>query len=257
MADAAACTLRRPGRTGPRPPLRLGALLCAVLLALGAGAGSARAESALSYTPPQSVLSPSSGATTGDQTENGTETGAAANPGDETETKATHLPIPGLEMSVGLTVVDLRANGLGVHLKGGTPSQTGALFQVDWVGRYLRLGYARQLYRNALPVGTTLDGQTADAISYDSDQFWSFAGLRPFERLYLGVGLGWERRFVRVLQGSTALRNAAESRFMDGLLADLTLSPPFSLQLRVFQDLRPGFVKVRVGTLQLAFTAAY
>lgn len=167
------------------------------------------------------------------------------------------LPIPGLQIGLGLPAVEVRAPALDVRLNAGAPSQTGAMLQVAWVGEYFRFGYARQLYRNALPNGTTLDGQAVDALAFDSDQFWSFVGWRPFSPLYLGLGAGWQRRLIRVLSGGTVQQYLDESRFLQGLMLDWALGPPFSLQLRLFRDWRPGFLQVRAASLQLAITAPF
>ena len=37
----------------------------------------------------------------------------------------------------------------------------------------------------------------------DSDQFWGFHGWRPHHSLYLGYGLGWQRRQIRLQRGGT------------------------------------------------------
>lgn len=182
---------------------------------------------------------------------------AAVDAAEAGKTQPEALPIPGLQLGAGLAVVDLKAPALGVRLKGGTPSQTGALLQLDWAGKYLRLGYARQFYRNSLPAKTTLKGNAVDAISFDADQFWGFVGMRPFQVLWVGLGLGWQRRLIRVLQSGQALRDSAESRFMEGVRIELSIGSLFSLQLRAFQDARPGFVNVRTGSLVLAFTAPF
>ncbi|HKI97363.1 MAG TPA: hypothetical protein VKB51_02700 [bacterium] len=166
-------------------------------------------------------------------------------------------PRRGLQFGLGLPVVDLHSEKLGVHLRGGKPSQTGVMLQVDAVRDPFRLGYVRQLYRTDLPAGTTLDGQAVDALSVDSDQLWAFHGFRLWHSLYLAYGLGWQRRQIRLLEAGVAVRGLSESGFVGGLQADWAVALPFSLQLRLFGDLRPGLVELRVATLQLAFIAAF
>jgi hypothetical protein len=166
-------------------------------------------------------------------------------------------PGSGLQFGLGLPVVDLRSEALGVHLQGGKPSQTGVLLQVEALWDPFRAGYARQLYRTELPAGTTLDGMAVDALSFDSDQFWAFHGFRPYHSLYLGYGLGLQRRQVRVLAAGLPVRTLNEATLQGGLLADWAVGPPFSLELRLFGDVRGRFLRERAAALQLAFTAAF
>jgi hypothetical protein len=166
-------------------------------------------------------------------------------------------PRHGLQIGLGLPVVDLRSEALALHLRGGKPSQTGVLMQVDWVSDPYRAGYARQLYRTGLPEGTALDGTAVDALSFDADQLWGFLGFRPAHSLYLGAGLGWQRRVIRLLAGAAQVSLVREQNPLAGLLADWSVGLPFSLQLRVCEDLRPGLLRVQTASLQLALTAAF
>ena len=144
-----------------------------------------------------------------------------------------------------------------MRVKGGKLSQTGVLVHVEGVSDPFRFGYARQLYRADLPAGTTFEGTALDGLSFDSDQLWVFHGLRPHHSLYAGYGLGWQRRLIRLLQGGIVQDSRKESGGLGGVLVDWALGLPFSLQVRAFGDLKPGFIQARTASLQLSFIAAF
>ena len=166
-------------------------------------------------------------------------------------------PRSGLAFGLGLPYADVRSERLNVRLKGGKLSQTGVLVHVEGVSDPFRFGYVRQLYRADLPAGTTLEGIALDGLSFDSDQLWVFHGFRPHHSLYAGYGLGWQRRLIRLLDRGVVLDARTESGGLGGVLVDWALGLPFSLQLRAFGDLKPGFIQARAASLQLSFIAAF
>jgi hypothetical protein len=166
-------------------------------------------------------------------------------------------PTAGVQFGLGFPVMDVQAEALGVQLRGGKLSETGVLMHVEVLWEPFRLGYARQLYRTDLPAGTTLDGNPVDALRFDADQLWGFHGWRPHHRLYLGYGLGLQRRVVRVQLGTTDVLADSETILLAGLLAEWAVGPPYVLQVRVFRDLQEGFLLAQGLSLQLGFTAAF
>jgi hypothetical protein len=160
----------------------------------------------------------------------------------------------GLQFGVGLPVVDLRSEALGVHLRGGS----GALLHVEWVWDTLRLGYARQIYRADLPAGTLLGVTPVDQLAADSDQLWLFHGFRPLRRVFLGYGVGWQRRQLRLLDAAVQVDARTESGWLAGVMVDMALGLPFTVQLRAFGDVGgEGLLKMRSASAQLAFVAAF
>lgn len=166
-------------------------------------------------------------------------------------------PRQALHFGVGLPVMDVRSEQLGERLQGGAPVDRGVLMHVDAVSDPWRFGYVRQLFRANLPEGTTFAGASVDALAIDSDQLWAFHGWRVHHSVYLGYGLGWQRRRVRVLSEGYPVRTLSESTFMAGLLADWVFRAPFALELRAFGDLSEGFVETRGTSLQLSYTVGF
>lgn len=166
-------------------------------------------------------------------------------------------PRMGIHFGLGLPVMDVRSETLDVRVKGGAPAERGVLLHVEAVLHAFRVGYARQLFRADLPPETVLEGTAVDGLAIDSHQLWAFHGWRVHHSVYLGYGLGWQRRRIRVLSGETAARARSGSAFMAGLVADWAFRLPFALQLRAFEDLSDGFVVARGASLQLAYTVGF
>jgi hypothetical protein len=163
----------------------------------------------------------------------------------------------GLHFGLGLPVLEVRSDGLDVRLEGGKPASQGALAHVEAVWGAWRAGYARQWYRRDLPAGTVFEGAAAERLAFDSDQVWGFHGVRPAYGLYLGYGLGWQRRRVRVLGAAQPAQDRLGSSFMAGLMVDWAVGLPFVLQLRLFQDLSADVVEVRGASLQLSYIVPF
>lgn len=166
-------------------------------------------------------------------------------------------PREGLHFGLGFPYMDIRSDALDVRVKGGKPFSSGVLLHVEGVWGAWRAGYARQLVRFALPPGTALDGTTVSTLAIDANQVWGFHGFRPHHSLYLGYGLGWQHRLLRLRDQGTLVDTRPDSSFLAGLMADWDVALPFALQLRLFEDLGEGLVQARGASLQLAFTVEF
>ena len=166
-------------------------------------------------------------------------------------------PLRGVQFGLGLPYLEVKSEPLGVELRGGKTASTGVIINLDAVLDDFRIGYARQLYRRELPAGTQVAGKDADLLSFDGDQIWGFHGVRVRRDLYLGYGLAWQHRRIRVLQGERTLLERTESSFAAGLMADYALALPFSLQVRAFADIGSGFIEQRGAALLLTFMAGF
>ncbi len=96
-----------------------------------------------------------------------------------------------------------------------------------------------------------------ERLALDADQLWAFHGFRVHHTVYLGYGLGWAHRQLRLSDGGATRRTVSESGFLAGLMVDWTVGLPYGLQLRYFQDLESGLVRARAATLQLTFLVEF
>ena len=127
----------------------------------------------------------------------------------------------------------------------------GAFWGFDWVGRYLRGGYYRLLYRHDLPEDTEVAGRRTRFLNFESDSLWGHAGLRPWEPVYAGLGLGLQQRRVSYdVVGRRKDRVLIETVPGAGLLLEYAIGQPFVLQMRYVHDL-PGASLDLTGVLVL------
>lgn len=169
------------------------------------------------------------------------------------------VPASGWEVRFGLGFpsVTVESDSLNRRLEGGKVAESGVVMNLDLLLESIRIGYVRQLYRKTLSEDVRFEGASAETLSFDSDQVWIFHGLRALDALYLGYGLGWQRRTVRVRSGGMILVEKSESGFMGGLVAEWAFSLPFSLNLRIFSDLNGGFIEQRGAALQFNYQAEF
>lgn len=162
---------------------------------------------------------------------------------------------PGLHILLGDHFLAVRGEGLNRSSKPGGGFSDGASVGLDWVGEYFRVGYLRQAYRDQLSRGTRYRGVPVSLLAIDADQVWGYAGLRPWRSLYLGAGLGAQRRRIRFTPRDPADSPVVkdESLLSLGFILEYALLPPFLVQLRYTSDLPGGAVEVTGTTLVLAY----
>lgn len=150
-------------------------------------------------------------------------------------------------------MLKVRSDRLNRPVEGGALSDTGVMLNVDLLQGGFRFGYARHLYRRTLPGGTLFEGQPVDTLAFDADQLWVFHGWNAAESVYLGYGLGAQRRRTRVLEQGATVAEDTESGFLLGLGLEWVMAGPFLLNLRLFGDLGDGFITQQGASLQLTF----
>jgi hypothetical protein len=149
---------------------------------------------------------------------------------------------PALQLLAGTPQFSVRVSETepDITLDPGKGFAHGAFFGVDWVGEYLRAGYFRLVYLHDLPEGTRIRGRSTGFLRIESNEFWTHGGIRPFDSLYAGVGLGvQERRIHYGLSDRVSERVVLETVYSTGLLLEYAVGQPFVLQIRYVHDL-PG-----------------
>lgn len=176
------------------------------------------------------------------------------------------FPYPGLQIILGDHFLSVRSDKLNKRLGAGGGFSDGASVGLDWVGEIFRVGYLRQTYRNELPKGTTFrlpKGTTnrvpVNLLAIDADQIWAYAGLRAWRRLYLGGGLGVQKRRIRLTPGiplteeETKFLEIEESLYSVGFMLEYAFALPFFLQIRHTVDLPGQSFEMSGQTLILAY----
>ncbi|MEE8436347.1 MAG: hypothetical protein V3S64_16290, partial [bacterium] len=162
-------------------------------------------------------------------------------------------PGRGIRFGLGFPMLEVSSDSLNQDIAGGKFSDTGLMLNLEVMLGAFQLGYVRQLYRKSLDADVTYNGSQADTLAFDADQVWGFHVFRAGGSLTFAYGLGLQRRAVRVLLNDVTIFEEAETGLLAGLTADWTFAPPFSLQLRLFQDLSGDTLRQRGVSLQLNY----
>lgn len=179
-----------------------------------------------------------------------------------TELPEVIFPFPGIQLLLGFHQFSVHSDELDQTLGPGGIFSTGATFGLDWVGEYFRFGYLRQVYRKDLPFTTKSKyrGTEVSFLGYEADQLWGHAGIRPVRDLFLGVGLGLQRRRIEI-----SVRNSAtgeefeieETVVSADAIVEYTLALPFLIQLRYVRDFPGPFLEVEGTTVFLAYIVPF
>lgn len=162
----------------------------------------------------------------------------------------------GIQFGAGTHGITVKSEPLQTELqKEGTFSDGGGI-HIDWLLDSLRLSYVRQLYRPEIPAGLSYENQTLSRLAFDSDQLWAFHGFRPWYPLYLGYGLGYQRREITLTTTGSEIIQFSESLAMAGLMMDYAFAPPASLQIRFVWEDDGGFVQATGYYLFLSYTVS-
>ncbi len=170
------------------------------------------------------------------------------------------FPFPGIQLLLGFHQFSVHSDELDQTLGPGGIFSTGATFGLDWVGEYVRFGYLRQVYRKDLPFSTRHRGRDASFLGYEADQLWGHAGIRPVRDLFLGLGLGVQRRRIEISvrdSGTGAEFEIEETVVSADAIAEYTLALPFLIQLRYVRDFPGAFVEVEGTTVFLAYIVPF
>lgn len=163
----------------------------------------------------------------------------------------------GIRFGLGFPLVEVTSDSLNQDISGGKVTDTGLMLNLDIMLGAFQLGYVHQVYRKSLGADVTYDGSQADTLAFDADQVWGFHVFRVGGSLTLAYGLGLQRRAVRVLLNEVTIFEEAETGLLAGLTADWTFAPPFSLNLRLFQDLSGDTLRQRGVSLQFNYSAGF
>jgi hypothetical protein len=139
----------------------------------------------------------------------------------------------------------------------------GVVISGDVLFRNLRVGYSRQFYRRALPVGSTYNGQPVNFLSVDGDQILATVGWRPAFNLFLGAMGGAEYRLIRLKEDSTdpvtkqkVSANAftkTETTGLAGVMAEWQVATPFSIQARILRETPGRLIRLDSTIFQLSY----
>lgn len=154
----------------------------------------------------------------------------------------------GVEIGVGALFVSLNSRVLNVQQGPGSILSDGLLITATYLAGNWRLEYAKLLLRRDLPKGTVYGNDAVNNLAVDADQFLAIYGWRPVYPLYLGGGLGYEHRVVRI--GSTVAA-LTDNPLLAAAVAEWAVSPPVTLQLRAFQEEQVDLLTI--GGLVLQF----
>jgi hypothetical protein len=129
----------------------------------------------------------------------------------------------------------------------------GVVISADVLLDNVRLGYSRQFYRRSLPVGATYNGQRVTFLSVDGDQILATLGWRPWHPLFVGAVGGAEYRLIRLKSDTANVLTRTETTGIVGVMADLEIAPPFSLQVRVLRDTSEHLARLDATVFQLRY----
>jgi len=164
----------------------------------------------------------------------------------------------GIQIALGAPFLTVQSDRLTDDLGAGTLFSRGAQVGVARVWRHFRLVYERLVYRVELPEEIAYSDAKGNFLAIEADQLWLFHGGRPTESLYLGYGLGVQRRQLRLLDcpptGACATSaDTSETVGMAGLLAEWSFRRPFSLQLGLVREAEGKLVTLSGYVVRLAY----
>ena len=167
------------------------------------------------------------------------------------------LPGSGMEIGVGSTFLSIESETL--HLKQGPKGflGDGAILSVDLVLETVRLGYVKMFVRRGLEAGTTYHGTAVDFLGVDADQLWAFYGWRPVSTVYLGAGVGFEYRLVRLSGAGVNITTLTETLGLGALIVDWAVSSPRTVQFRIVQEETGHLVTMSGTALQLGYIVPF
>jgi hypothetical protein len=163
----------------------------------------------------------------------------------------------GFQFAWGLHNLDLEVPEVGTTFEPRSLTKDGVSLTLELVLGAFRLGYLRQVFRREPSEAIIFRGDTVTLLGYESDQFWAFHGFRPWAALYLGYGLGWQRREISVQRTSEAQVAFSEDLAMAGVILDWAFTPPFSLQVRSVREEGGKFFRVSGETILLAYIVPF
>lgn len=163
----------------------------------------------------------------------------------------------GIRFGLGFPLVEVTSDSLNQEVKGGKFSDTGLMLNLEVMLGAFQVGYVHQVYRKSLDADVTYNGSQADTLAFDADQVWGFHVFRVGGSLTFAYGLGLQRRAVRVLLNDVTIFQEAESGVLAGLRAGWAFAPPFSLNLRLFQELSGDTLRQRGVSLQFNYYAGF
>jgi len=163
----------------------------------------------------------------------------------------------GIQFGAGFHNVTVKSDPLDTQFGEVSPFSDGGSLHVDWLLGAFRVGYLRQVYRPEIESGLTFEGQPLERVAFESDQLWGFHGVRPWRPLYLGYGLGVQRREITLTHDDGSQRALSETLAMAGLVLDYAFAPPLSLQIRAVREEGGGFFQLTGQTVFLSYIAPY
>ena len=163
----------------------------------------------------------------------------------------------GVEVSAGPTSVSIESHELQFKQGPKELFSDGAILSADVVLDDWRLAYSKLLLRRTLEPGSFYRGTQVDFLGVDVDQFWAFYGWRPGHSLYLGAGVGYEYRLIRLSAAGTNVATLTENLGVAALIADWAVSPPIMLQFRLFQEEGGRLITISGTTYQLGYIVPF
>jgi len=162
-------------------------------------------------------------------------------------------PDSGVQIGLGPHSVALHFPKLKLRDKPNLDLAEGVVISGDVLFGNVRVGYSRQFYRRVLPAGSTLGNRPVNFLSVDGDEILATLGWRPWYGLYLGAIGGAEYRLIRVKQDTANVVTQTETTGLVGVMADLQIAVPFSLQARLLRESAERLVRLDSTILQLSY----
>jgi hypothetical protein len=167
------------------------------------------------------------------------------------------LPDSGVEVGAGALSVSVESHLLQFKQGPQDLLSDGAILSADVVLDDWRLSYSKVLLRRHLESGAFYQGNAVDFIGVDEDQFWAFYGWRPHHSLYLGAGVGYEYRLVRLSVDGAPVATLTENLGAGAVVASWAIAPPITLQFRAFQEEGGRIITVSGTTFELGYIVPF
>lgn len=189
-----------------------------------------------------------------DQDRDGIYTGSTGRPVAQPESLKNPVGLRrGIQFGAGPHNFTVKSEPLQTEFAKSSSFSDGGSLHVDWLLDSFRATYLRQLYRPEVEGGLSHEGQPLRRVAYDSDQLWLFHGGRPWYALYLGYGLGFQRREIVLTTEAGGKIEFSETLAMAGLMLDYAFAPPISLQIRLVAEEDGGFFQASGNILFLSY----
>lgn len=129
---------------------------------------------------------------------------------------------------------------------------SGGMMGLEWVFPRARIGYLRQVFRQVpSPKGSAAPYTQVGA---DTDQFWIHGGWRPTETVFIGLGVAYSFRLMRLgLTGGSEGILGVQGLWQSDAMVEWVFKHPFAMSLRYVGDVSDSPLYMRGWWFTLSF----